>query len=237
SAWIQQAKLLASDGELVDYFGLSVSIDGDYAIIGAFHDDDNGDWSGSAYMFTRSGSTWTEQSKLTASDGAMFDEFGCSVSIDGDYAVVGANFDNDNGNNSGSAYIFKNNNPPNKPTIDGPTSGKKGETYSYDFQTTDPDGDDIYYWVDWGDESNTGWLGPYESGEEITKSHSWSKGTYDIKCKAKDTYDEESDWGTLQVEMPITRDIDNLFLDWLLDRFIWKFPIIRYILQACQFIS
>jgi len=106
STWTEQAKLLASDGALIDYFGLSVSIDGDYAIIGAYHDDDNGDWSGSAYVFTRSGSTWTEQSKLTASDGETGDEFGRSVSIDGDYAIIGASFDNDNGVSSGSAYIY-----------------------------------------------------------------------------------------------------------------------------------
>ncbi len=106
STWNEQAKILASDGELIDYFGLSVSIDEDYAIIGAYHDDDNGDWSGSAYIFTRSGSTWTEQAKLTASDGERLEEFGRSVSIDGDYAIIGAFGDNENGVGSGSAYVY-----------------------------------------------------------------------------------------------------------------------------------
>jgi regulation of enolase protein 1 (concanavalin A-like superfamily) len=105
--WTEQAKLTASDGVLGDQFGLSVSVDGDTALIGARGDDDNGARSGSAYVFTRDGSgNWTEQDKLTASDGAQDDQFGLSVSVDGDTALIGAHFDDDNGTNSGSAYIF-----------------------------------------------------------------------------------------------------------------------------------
>jgi len=107
TAWTEQAKLLASDGAAGDYFGRSVSIDGDSVIVGAYWDDDNGDESGSAYIFTRSGTAWTEQAKLLASDGAADDRFGVSVSIDGDYAIVGAHWDDDNGEWSGSAYVFK----------------------------------------------------------------------------------------------------------------------------------
>ena len=66
--WLEQDKLLASDGAVGDYFGYSVSIDGDYAIVGAHHDNDNGDGSGSAYIFNRSGTAWTQQAKLLASD-------------------------------------------------------------------------------------------------------------------------------------------------------------------------
>ncbi|MHA1485386.1 MAG: FG-GAP repeat protein, partial [Candidatus Thorarchaeota archaeon] len=106
TAWTQQAKLLASDGATEDYFGYSVSIDGDYAIIGADGDDDNGDYSGSAYVFIRSGTDWTEQAKLLPSDGAASDSFGDSVSISGDYAIIGADGDDDNGGHSGSAYVF-----------------------------------------------------------------------------------------------------------------------------------
>ncbi|UCF43883.1 MAG: hypothetical protein JSV99_02880 [Planctomycetota bacterium] len=105
--WIEQANLTASDGAYSDYFGGSVSISGDYAIVGAGLDDDNGNWSGSAYIFKREGQVWSQQGKLTASDGAESDLFGCAVSISEDYAIVGAYGDNDNGNNSGSAYIFK----------------------------------------------------------------------------------------------------------------------------------
>jgi hypothetical protein len=106
-SWIEEAKLMASDGAALDYFGTSVSISGDYAVIGAWGDDDNGVLSGSAYIFRQDGTSWMEESKLTASDGAANDWFGYSVSISGDYAVIGAYGDDDNGSYSGSAYIFR----------------------------------------------------------------------------------------------------------------------------------
>ncbi|EPR73009.1 quinoprotein [Winogradskyella psychrotolerans RS-3] len=84
-----------------------MSIDGYYAIVGAYGNDDAGSDSGSAYIFVRSGGSWTEQAKLTASDAAYSDFFGLSVAIDGDYAIVGAVFNDDNGSNSGSAYFFE----------------------------------------------------------------------------------------------------------------------------------
>ena len=98
--WTQQAKLTASDAAEGDHFGTSVSISGDYAIVGAHANDDGGSYSGSAYIFVRSGTNWTEQAKLTASDANGADEFGISVSIDGDYAIVGAYRDDDGGQNS-----------------------------------------------------------------------------------------------------------------------------------------
>ena len=105
--WVQQAKLTASDGEPNDMFGYSISIDGEYAILGAMRD---ALWTGSAYIFKRSGTEWTQQQKLTAPDGNEFDRFGWDVSIDGDYAIVGAWGDDANGlNQAGSAYIFKRN--------------------------------------------------------------------------------------------------------------------------------
>ncbi len=107
TSWSQQAKLLASDGAELDWFGWSVSLSGAYAIVGAHWDDDNGTDSGSAYIFERSGTSWSQQAKLTASDGAAIDLFGRSVSISGDYAIVGVNGDDDNGGGSGSAYIFR----------------------------------------------------------------------------------------------------------------------------------
>ena len=104
--WIEQAKLTAPDGMDEDLFGYSVSISGDYAIIGAYGDDDNGNNSGSAYIFYRNGTSWTEQIKLTPLDGASEDRFGCAVSISGDYAIVGAWGDDGTGIDRGSAYIF-----------------------------------------------------------------------------------------------------------------------------------
>ncbi|MCH7887296.1 MAG: FG-GAP repeat protein, partial [Candidatus Marinimicrobia bacterium] len=105
TSWAQEAKLLPSDGAVEDRFGVSVSISGDYAVVGAKFDDDNGSKSGSAYVFKRAGASWTEEVKLLPSDGAAGDEFGKSVSISGDYAVVGAFGDDDNGSGSGSAYV------------------------------------------------------------------------------------------------------------------------------------
>ena len=106
ATWSQQAKLTALDGARYDYFGYSVSISGDYAIIGAYYDDDKGSSSGSAYFFKRDGAIWSQQAKLIASDGAADDRFGYSVSISRDYAIVGAYHDDDRGSNSGSAYMF-----------------------------------------------------------------------------------------------------------------------------------
>lgn len=109
TSWIQQSKLIPKDGSPSDYFGGSVSISGDYAIVGAAYDDDSGLESGSAYIFKRETYGWTQKAKLTPSDGAQNDYFGVSVDIDGEYAVVGAYLHNDPDFNTsfGAAYIFK----------------------------------------------------------------------------------------------------------------------------------
>ncbi len=83
-----------------------MSVSGDVTVIGAYHDDDGGSNSGSAYVFHWDGSSWLEQAKLTASDAAADDYFGSSVSVSGDVAVIGAYQDDDGGTNSGSAYAF-----------------------------------------------------------------------------------------------------------------------------------
>ncbi|MEZ5197573.1 MAG: FG-GAP repeat protein [Bacteroidales bacterium] len=107
--WQQQTKLTASDAAALNYFGYSVCISGNYAIVGAYGDDDNGSYSGSAYVFYNNLGIWEQQAKLTAFDGETNDYFGLSVSISGDYAIVGANGDDDNGSSSGSTYVFHNN--------------------------------------------------------------------------------------------------------------------------------
>ena len=100
----QIAKLLANDGEAGDQFGVSVAISGATAIVGANQDDDNGKFSGSAYLFDAT--TGRQIAKLLANDGAFLDLFGHSVGISGATAIVGATWDDDNGSNSGSAYLF-----------------------------------------------------------------------------------------------------------------------------------
>jgi len=107
-SWLEVDKLTASDGAADDIFSISVSLSGDRALVGASLDDDLGNFSGSAYVFERQGDgSWLEVDKLTASDGAADAFFGTSVSIFEDRALVGAQFDNDLGTDSGSAYVFE----------------------------------------------------------------------------------------------------------------------------------
>jgi PKD repeat protein len=412
--WSQQAKLLAFDGYASDLFGFSVAIDGDRAFVGAA--DKNGG-RGAGYGFLREGTEWIEEGKAIASDGAPMDYFGWSVDLKGDTAVIGAHYDDDYGQDSGSAYVFikatgnqppvadfswtpqnpnpgqtitfdasashdpdgtivlyewdwnndgvyeeshttptathswsnagnypvtlrvtdddsatdtetktvnvivnqppvadfswtpqnpnpgqtitfdasashdpdgtivlyewdwnndgvyeeshttptathswsnagnypvtvcvtdddsatgtiiKNvivvgNEPPAPPTITGPAKGKIGVPTEYNFTTTDSDGDKVYYFIDWGDHTNSSWIGPYSSGDIVTKSHTWStKGTYTIKAKAKDIYGNESGWATLSVTMPCSYNIPMLkFWEQLLERFPHAFPILRHLL-------
>ena len=108
--WTETAILTPSDGENYDFFGIAMSLVDDYAIIGAYGDDDNGNESGSAYIFNNNQGIWTETAKLTASDGDENDFFGESVGIYEDYTIIGANESaNSSGANSGTAYIFYNN--------------------------------------------------------------------------------------------------------------------------------
>ncbi|MEE8156263.1 MAG: FG-GAP repeat protein [Phycisphaerales bacterium] len=101
---VQIAKLLPNDGAANDQFGTSVAISGATALVGAYFDDDNGESSGSAYLFDTT--TGLQLSKLLPDDGAEFDQFGASVAISGATAIVGVPFDDDNGSGTGSAYLF-----------------------------------------------------------------------------------------------------------------------------------
>ena len=107
TAWNQVAKLHASDGAGGDEFGHAIGMSGNKAIVGAHGNDDWGTTSGAAYIFEKSGASWGEAAKLTASDATGYDLFGCSVSISGEAAIVGAQGNDDNGSWSGSAYIFE----------------------------------------------------------------------------------------------------------------------------------
>jgi hypothetical protein len=102
-------KLLANDGAEFDEFGLSVSVDANVAVVGAYHDDDAGEQSGAAYVYRYNGSQWTQEQKLLASDGATGDIFGYDVSVSGNVVVVGAPYNDDVGSNSnsGSAYVYQ----------------------------------------------------------------------------------------------------------------------------------
>ncbi|MHA2254344.1 MAG: PKD domain-containing protein [Candidatus Kariarchaeaceae archaeon] len=118
---------------------------------------------------------------------------------------------------------------PEKPS--GPMNGQCNESHTYSTTTSDLYGDDIYYLWDWGDGEFSEWLGPYESGEIVEAFHVWeTRGLYNIKVKAKDIYDCESDWSDpLRVRMPINQGIPNMLLSWLLEHFPNAFPILRYV--------
>ena len=142
-------------------------------------------------------------------------------------------WDNHDNSVAGPIWYFttekKTNIPPNTPNITGPTSGTAGIKYDYNFETTDPDGNDVWYYIEWGDLTNTGWLGPYSSGEEITEKHTWSnRDTYTVRVKAKDVYDAESDWGTLEVTMPKNKIINPF--ERFLENHPYMFPILRQLL-------
>jgi hypothetical protein len=112
---------------------------------------------------------------------------------------------------------------PNAPEISGPISGTNGEEYDYNFISIDVTDDNLYYYIEWGDGEIEEWIGPYTSGEQVTKSHSWSQdGSYVIRAKAKDEKGEESQWTILEISMPRNKPIIN---------FLERFPIFYQYLQ------
>ncbi len=123
------------------------------------------------------------------------------------------------------------NHPPEQPLITGPSHGKPKTTYNYTVSTSDPDGDNVSYFIDWGDGSNSSWIGPYPSGDTITRSHSWAKkGSYTVRVQARDTEGALSDWADLPVTMPYHFTLAG-FLHWLLERFPDTFSFLRHILN------
>ena len=107
-SWQEQQKITASDGHNQSLFGRSVAIDGNVAVIGAPWDNETGYLAGAVYVFGRSGETWSQQSKITAADGAGSNSFGFSVAIEGGDMLVGAVNDDNLGHRSGSVYYFSN---------------------------------------------------------------------------------------------------------------------------------
>jgi FG-GAP repeat len=104
----EAAKLIAEDSEAGDEFGSSIAINGNRIVVGASHDADRGDQAGSAYVFEQDMTgNWIQIAKLLAQDGAAGDHFGDVVRISGNTIVVTAQYDDEAGNDSGSAYIFE----------------------------------------------------------------------------------------------------------------------------------
>jgi hypothetical protein len=122
--------------------------------------------------------------------------------------------------------------PPERPIIGGSANGKPGVEYTYSFNTLDPYAADVYYYIDWGDSNFEDWIGPYNSGEKVSISHTWSEeDTYTIRAKARNIYSAESDWTTLEVTMPVNQQITTYpILQRILELFPNAFPILRIIL-------
>lgn len=108
-SWLQVQELVADDAGASDYFGGAVAISGDHIVVGARYDDESGSNAGAVYFFRRNGNSWEFQTKATAAGGYAGDYLGGAVSIDGDYAAIGAIGRDDNGSTSGAVYIFKRN--------------------------------------------------------------------------------------------------------------------------------
>ena len=116
------------------------------------------------------------------------------------------------------AVTSDDNSPPEKPDIIGPLRGRPGVEYDYSFVTTDPDGDDVSYFIDWGDGINTGWTDYIPSGWEILFHHAWDRiDTFSIRVKAKDIHGAEGEWSDFAMEIPRTRTTTSYH--WLWERF------------------
>lgn len=107
AGWVQEFKLIAEDPNALDLFGSSVAIGGDVVVVGSPEDDDLGTACGSAYVFRRYGTTWSQEQKLHGSGTSAWDKFGNAVAVNGNRIVVGAFWDDPSGTDSGAAYLFE----------------------------------------------------------------------------------------------------------------------------------
>jgi predicted acyl esterase len=117
---------------------------------------------------------------------------------------------------------------PSKPSILGPNRGGSGIAYTFRFNSTDIENEDYELFVDWGDGTNTSWIGPFASGNEVTLNHTWTvKQIFSIKAKARDVNGAESEWSTHNINIPYITPIKNPFILRLLERF----PILSLLIQ------
>ncbi|MCK4901938.1 MAG: hypothetical protein KAS76_01160 [Thermoplasmatales archaeon] len=120
-----------------------------------------------------------------------------------------------------------NNDPPSMPVINGPENGVIDTFYDYSFTSVDPDGNDISYYVKWGDGTFEDWFGPFSSGESQIRSHKWMfPWRYSIEARARDTFGAMSDWAKLTVTIPRAKAINTPFLN-----FLENHPILYQLLQ------
>jgi hypothetical protein len=176
----------------------------------------NGDLYGA--ITNNGGETWSIKSeKLNDMSGTLADEYHC-INL-----IPNRVFWTDTRNNDGDVYSDTIGVAPNKPTISGPASGKPNRAYDFTVAATHPEGGQVWYWVDWGDGTNTGWDGPHSSGGSKTFSHTWTaEQAFTIKAKAKSSDGTESGWTEHAFSTPRDKA--------LLSDFLARFPILRAIL-------
>jgi hypothetical protein len=153
----------------------------------------------------------------------------------GQHAISARSFDGQDYSQIDSVDVIVNNaenQPPNAPIIDGPPRGSAYNPYTYKFTSTDPEEDDVSYYIKWGDGEITYWTAFQASGSPgYSESHTWDKqDEYTIEVKAKDIYGAESEWATLKVTMPRNRAITSPFLNFLQNH-PYLFPILRHLLR------
>jgi len=119
------------------------------------------------------------------------------------------------------------NSPPSIPSIEGNIEGKPGDEYEYTIESTDPENDEISYYIDWGDNNSVEWTRYGSSGDPLHVPYSYySKGIFIIRAKAKDSKGFESDWGTLEVSIPKDRLINLQFTN-LLQKYSLIYSVIQ----------
>ena len=228
-------KVIATTSESSTY---SIS-DSDFTIIG-FNVDANGPYQASAgelIQFTGTAENGNPPYVYhwDFGDGDTSDEQNPThiYDVEGNYTVVLSVTDSDGITIRDSTYAFiLDNEPPNTPEINGPSSGKPGIEYEFTFVSVDPDNDDLYYLIDWGD-GYEDVIGPFPSGTEAKASHSWvEKGKYIISAKAVDPYNAESPLGELIFTVPRNKVLSNSFILKYLQQLQNNFKILRcYALQ------
>ncbi|UCD13179.1 MAG: hypothetical protein JSW60_06365, partial [Thermoplasmatales archaeon] len=169
---------------------LDYNLDGDFDIITCLMD------MFFLYLYEQDGFNYYYLGRLPLNEKGYADDLSLGVLTSSDYNNDGKE-DIIFGGVHGNVRLCINNFgqlPPLLPLIKEPPGVKPGEEAGFKFVTKDINGDDVFYYVDWGDGTNSGWVGPYASGEEVVLNHSWPKArAYLIKAKAKDD-DGESEW-------------------------------------------
>jgi len=208
-----------------DYFGRNVlqSDDGGYILVGSckYKHVEDSSW------LIKTDSNGNKIWQVTIPFTEQYENIIYSVdkTVDGGYILAGEIF-----NGLGDALLVKitSENAPSNPSIDGPSRGIPDEEYNYTFVSSDTNDEQVYYWIDWDDGSNTGWLGPFDPDVEITRSHIWdTRGVYTIQAKAKNINGFESGYGELEVNIPRTRPSSYLWFEWFLE----YYPILGRLLN------